>query len=60
MFMMTAQAIGIAAIANLDRPEMWLPAIVGLGISSGCFGTLTTVVLPRFFGRANLGAIAGV
>ena len=60
IFMMTAQAIGIAAIANLDKPEMWIPAIVGLGISSGCFGTLTTVVLPRFFGRAHLGAIAGV
>jgi len=60
MFMMAAQAAGIAAMANLDRPEMWPVAIVGLGISSGCFGTLTTVVLPRFFGRAHLGAIAGV
>ena len=51
---------GIAAIANLDRPGMLIPAALGLGISGGCFGTLTTVVLPRFFGRAHLGAIAGV
>ncbi len=53
MLMMAAQAVGIAAVANLNRPEMWAVAIVGLGISSGCFGTLTTVVLPRFFGRAS-------
>ena len=60
MFMMAAQAVGIAAVANLDRPVMWGLAVVGLGISGGCFGTLTAVVLPRFFGRAHLGAIAGV
>lgn len=60
IFMMLGQAMGIAAIANLDRPGMLIPAVVGLGISGGCFGTLTTVVLPRFFGRAHLGAIAGV
>ncbi|MEO1683495.1 MAG: MFS transporter [Cyanobacteria bacterium J06631_12] len=60
MFMMVAQAVGIAAIANLSRPGMIVPAVVGLGISGGCFGTLTTVVLPRFFGRAHLGAISGI
>lgn len=60
IFMMVGQAIGIAAIANLDIAWMLLPAVVGLGISGGCFGTLTTVVLPRFFGRAHLGAIAGI
>ncbi len=60
IFMMISQAIGIATIANLDRPWMTIPAVVGLGISGGCFGTLSTVVLPRFFGRAHLGAIAGV
>ncbi len=60
MFMMVAQAMGIAAIANLDIAWMIVPATIGLGISGGCFGTLTTVVLPRFFGRAHLGAISGV
>lgn len=60
MFMMVAQAMGIAAIANLSIPWMIRPATIGLGISGGCFGTLTTVVLPRFFGRAHLGAISGV
>ncbi|MEL6605600.1 MAG: MFS transporter [Cyanobacteria bacterium J06614_10] len=60
MFMMVAQAMGIAAIANLNVSGMIVPAVVGLGISGGCFGTLTAVVLPRFFGRAHLGAISGV
>ncbi len=60
MFMMVFQAIGIAAIANLSTPGMIIPATLGLGVSGGCFGTLTTVVLPRFFGRAHLGAISGV
>ncbi|MBE9063734.1 MFS transporter [cf. Phormidesmis sp. LEGE 11477] len=60
IFMMLFQAAGIAAIANLDIAWMIVPAVVGLGVSGGCFGTLTTVVLPRFFGRAHLGAIAGV
>jgi len=60
MFMMVFQAVGIGAIANLDIAWMIIPATVGLGVSGGCFGTLTTVVLPRFFGQAHLGAIAGV
>ncbi|MEM6451884.1 MAG: MFS transporter [Cyanobacteria bacterium P01_D01_bin.105] len=60
IFMMVGQAIGIGAIANLNIAGMMLPATLGLGISGGCFGTLTTVVLPRFFGRLHLGAISGV
>ncbi|MGC1310513.1 MAG: MFS transporter [Phormidesmis sp.] len=58
--MMIFQAVGIAAFANLNQPGMFAAAVVGLGVSMGCFSTLTTVVLPRFFGRAHLGAIAGV
>jgi len=60
IFMMVFQAMGIAAMANLDTPWMFWPAVVGMGVSGGCFGTLSTVVLPRFFGRKHLGAIAGV
>lgn len=60
MFMMVFQAMGIAAMANLAIPGMFALAVVGLGVSMGCFATLTTVVLPRFFGRAHLGAISGV
>lgn len=57
-FMMVFQTIGIISIAHLDSLR-WL-AILGLGVSGGSFGTLSTVALPRFFGRAHLGAIAGV
>lgn len=58
--MMVGQAVGIASLANLDVAGLFWPAVIGLGISGGSFGTLSTVVLPRFFGRKHLGAIAGV
>ncbi|MEO0517585.1 MAG: MFS transporter [Cyanobacteria bacterium P01_A01_bin.116] len=60
IFMMVFQAMGIVAVANLSVPGMFSVAVVGLGVSMGCFATLTTVVLPRFFGRAHLGSISGV
>ena len=58
--MMVFQAIGIASIANLNIAGLIVPAVIGLGVSGGCIGTLSTVVLPRFFGRKHLGAISGV
>lgn len=58
--MMVFEAIGIAGMANLDRLALRMVAIVGLGISGGCFGTLSTVTMPRYFGRQHLGAIAGI
>lgn len=58
--MMIVEAIGIASIAHLDNGMVRLIAIVGLGISGGCFGTLSTVTMPKYFGRRHLGAIAGV
>jgi len=33
--------------------------VLGLGISGGCFGSLSAIVYPRFFGRSHLGAING-
>lgn len=58
--MMVSEAIGIVGIAHLDTFAFRSLAIIGLGISGGCFGTLSTVTLPRYFGRQHLGAIAGV
>ncbi len=58
--MMVFEAIGIVGMAHLSS---WIPrsfAVAGLGISGGCFGTLSTVTMPRYFGRQHLGAIAGV
>lgn len=60
MGMMIFEAIGITGMAHLDSSLLRVVAIVGLGISGGCFGTLSTVTMPRYFGRQHLGAIAGV
>ncbi|WP_287525516.1 nitrate/nitrite transporter [Okeania sp. SIO2C2] len=59
MVMMVGQAIGVTAIANFGVPLFRVLTIVGFGISTGCFGTLSAVALPRFFGRAYLGSISG-
>lgn len=58
--MMIFEAIGIAGMTHLDSGVLRIFAIVGLGISGGCFGTLSAVSLPRYFGRQHLGAISGV
>ena len=60
LFMMTVQIFGFTGMANIGGWMFRAIAIVALGISGGCFGTLATVTLPRFFGRAHLGAISGV
>lgn len=58
--MMIFEAIGIIGMAYLDNLVLRIFAIVGLGISGGCFGTLSAVTMPRYFGRRHLGAISGV
>lgn len=58
--MMVFQSMGIAGMAHLDSGLLRGVAIVGLGISGGCFGTLSAVTMPRYFGRRHLGAISGV
>lgn len=60
MVMMVFEAVGIAAMAHLQNSSLRWLAVLGLGVSGGCFATLTAVALPRYFGRAHLGAIAGV
>ncbi|MGK7922595.1 MAG: MFS transporter [Trichodesmium sp.] len=59
MVMMIGEIIGVAAIANFGVPLFRVLTIIGFGISSGCFGTLSAVALPRFFGRTYLGSISG-
>ncbi|MDJ0706219.1 MAG: MFS transporter [Leptolyngbyaceae cyanobacterium MO_188.B28] len=60
VLMMTAQVLGFSGMANIGVTEFRAIAILALGVSGGCFGTLATVTLPRYFGRAHLGAISGV
>ncbi|MEQ8454083.1 MAG: MFS transporter [Sandaracinaceae bacterium] len=56
--MMLAQAGGVVACVQLDT--LYPLAALGLGVSGGLFGPIATIAFPRFFGRAHLGAIAGV
>ena len=59
-FMMVFQAVGVAAIGHFGSLPLRALAIVGMGVSGGCFAPLSTVAIPRFFGRGHLGAINSV
>ncbi|MDQ8203424.1 MFS transporter [Pelagicoccus sp. SDUM812003] len=51
----------VAALGlGLAHPVI-MPAcvVIGFGISGGCFGALSGVFMPRFFGLKHLGAISG-
>lgn len=60
ILMMVFQGIGFSALGHYNLFVFQWIVTISLGITAGCFGTLLTVTLPRFFGRACLGAIAGV
>ena len=47
--------IGIGTYPSIS----WLH-ILRLGISGGCFGSLSSIIFPRFFGRQHLGAVSGL
>lgn len=59
-FMMLMQATGIVGLAALEKSVGPALFYIGHGASGGLFAILTTVVLPRFYGRSHLGAISGV
>ena len=52
--------IGFGALACGDYPQSSWLLILGFGIGGGCFGGLSSIVWPRFFGREHLGAISGL
>ncbi len=58
--MLAAEMLGYAAAAWLGTPVGFVLAVVGIGVASGFFGPLSSVALPRLFGRTHLGAIAGI
>jgi MFS family permease len=57
VFMMVAQVVGVAAVVDFGSLPMRTLAILGMGASGGCFAPLSTVALPRYYGRRHLGAI---
>jgi len=58
--MMSAQTIGTAGMLLFASRSGWWLTAAGYGIAGGIFGTTMNVTWPRFFGRDNLGAIAGL
>lgn len=58
--MAVSSMLGFIALAAGTYPTISWLHILGLGISGGCFGSLSSIVYPRFFGRAHLGAISGL
>lgn len=60
LVMMVAQAVGVSSAANLEQPLFFWTTTLGLGVAGGFWGPISTVALPRFFGRLHLGAIGGL
>jgi len=58
--MAISSMLGFIALAMGEYPSISWLHIAGLGISGGCFGSLSSIVYPRFFGRQHLGAISGL
>lgn len=59
--LMAASAmLGYIALAMGEYPSIGWLHILGLGIAGGCFGGLSSIVYPRFYGRQHLGAISGL
>lgn len=57
--MMGFEAVGVACAAHLGDPVTRWIAVVTLGAAGGFFSPLSTVALPRLFGRTHLGSIGG-
>ena len=57
--MLACESVGFAASAHIGHPMGFRAAAIGLGLAAGQFGLLSSVGLPRLFGRLHLGAIAG-
>ncbi|MEM9195801.1 MAG: MFS transporter [Myxococcota bacterium] len=60
LVMMVAQAIGIVGFANFDHSVFHWVGVLAMGFTNGFFGPLSTLALPRYFGRKHLGTISGV
>lgn len=60
LLMTTSLTLGVAMIPAINTFAGKVGIIAGLGISGGCFGVVSTVVFPHFYGQKHLGAINGV
>ncbi len=58
-FMAFGNALAAFALAALHGSAMPVALVVGFGVSGGCFGAISGVFMPRFYGLKHLGAISG-
>ncbi len=58
--LLVAMSIYPMLINSLDSVWGLWGCILGLGIVNGCWSLTMTLAWPRYFGRANIGAISGV
>lgn len=58
--MAVCSLLGFGALAGGEYPQISWLQVLGFGICGGCFGGLSSVVWPRFYGREHLGAISGL
>lgn len=58
-FMALGNALAAFALVGLQGGALPVALALGFGVSGGCFGALSGVFMPRFFGLKHLGAISG-
>jgi MFS transporter, OFA family, oxalate/formate antiporter len=60
VFLNVGAVLGAWGLLNLNGPHGVSAYVIGNGIASGGFVSLTGIVWPRFYGRLWLGAIGGL
>ena len=60
LLMLTSGLAGVIGVLYVGSPPGAVAFVLGNGICGGCFGALSGIAWPRFFGRRWLGAISGV
>ncbi len=58
--MAAACMVAYAALALGEFPQHAGFLVAGFGVAGGCFGTISSVVWPRFYGRRHVGAVSGL
>ncbi|MBD5778758.1 MFS transporter [Pelagicoccus sp. NFK12] len=58
-FMALGNALAAFALVGMQGVALSVGLVVGFGVSGGCFGAISGVFMPRFFGLKHLGAISG-
>ena len=57
--MASGNALAALGLAYFAGDVLTVAIVIGFGLSGGCFGAISGVFMPRFFGLKHLGAISG-